>query len=181
MAAEMWYSQAAIVGLIRGHLARYPAMEPRDVYKLLYQGVLGLEHLARRGEFAARLRAEYEGISANGAEPLVEVIRPDGRLARLNLRPFKDFGGDWALLVDACLRTAEQAWGTSEDLRTAWSAFVAWRQVEPIFPLPDVLAFSAWVEEHDYPAAHHSVRYRDMYQPAYRVVARAFLSNAGIV
>lgn len=33
------------VALIKEHLARRPAMEPRDVYKLLYQGTRGPEHI----------------------------------------------------------------------------------------------------------------------------------------
>jgi hypothetical protein len=40
----MW-KRAFLTYLIDEYLARHPAMEPRDVYKLLYQGVLGPEHL----------------------------------------------------------------------------------------------------------------------------------------
>jgi hypothetical protein len=39
----MW-KRASLTYLIDEHLARHPVMEPCDVYKLLYQGVLGLEH-----------------------------------------------------------------------------------------------------------------------------------------
>lgn len=179
-ALQEWRSQSALTRLIDGHLAWYPAMEPHDVYKLLYQGVLGPKHLvASPGEFTARMRAEYEVESPDDAEPLWETVRPDGALGRLNLRSFNARRGDLESLVAACLQTAERAWGTPEELRAAWATFVAlcragqWR----VFPLPEVLAFSAWLEGHGYPIVHHSAQYREAYKPAYRLVGREFLSD----
>jgi hypothetical protein len=178
----MW-KRASLTHLIDEHLARHPVMEPRDVYKLLYQGVLGLEHLVASPEdFAARLRTEYETVPPCAAEPLWEPVRPDGALGRLNLRPFKAGWGDVGRLIIACLRTARQAWGTPEELRAAWAVFVElcragqWK----VFPLPEVLAFSAWLEEHGYPAAHHSAGYKKASKPNYRLVCSKFLSSLKI-
>jgi hypothetical protein len=174
----MWRSQRALTQLIGEHVERRSAMEPRDVYKLLYQGILGLEHLVASPEgFAARLRAEYEGVSADNAELLWETVRPDGTLGRLNLRPFKAREGDVELLTAACLHTAGQVWGTPDELRAAWATFADLCRAGqwPAFSLPEVLAFSAWIEEREYPAAHHSSRYREEYRPAYRLVASEFL------
>lgn len=170
----MWRSPTALAQLISGHLERYPAMELRDVYKLIYQGVLGLEHLVTLPEeFAARLRAEYKAVSPDDAEPLWQPVRPDGTLGRLNLRPFKARGGDVDLLVVACLQTAERVWGRPEELRAAWATFVDLCRAERwrAFLLPKVLAFSAWLEDHGYPTIHHSARYREAHRPAYRLVA----------
>src|SRR5512136_2283430 len=115
----MWDSPA-VARLIDDHLARYPAMEPADVYKLLYQGVLGPEHLiASPKAFAARLRVEYDIQPSDDAEPLWEPVRPDGARGRVNLRPFKAAGGDVERLIAACLEIAERAWGTPAELRTA--------------------------------------------------------------
>ena len=178
----MW-KRASLTYLIDGHLARHPAMEPRDVYKLLYQGVLGPEHLVASPEdFAARLRTEYEVAPSCAAEPLWEPVRPDGALVRLNLRPFKSRGGDMEQLISACLRTAEQAWGTPEELRAVWATFVELCRVErwEVFPLPEVLAFSAWLKEHGYPPVHHSTGYRKASTPAYRLVCSKFLSSLKI-
>ena len=157
-------------------------MEPRDVYKLLYQGILGLEHLVASPEdFAARLRAEYEDVSADNTKPLWEAVRPDGTLGRLNLRPFKAREGDVELLTAACLRTAGQVWGMPDELRAAWATFVELCRAGqwPAFSLPEVLAFSVWLEDGAYPAAHHSPRYREAYRPAYRLVALEFLELIG--
>lgn len=174
----MW-KRASLTRLIDGHLARHRAMEPRDVYKLLYQGVLGSEHFVASAEdFAARLRAEYEAVFPDEGEPLREAVRPGGELMRLNLRPFKAGKGDVDRLITACLQTAERTWGTPEELRVAWATFVelcragTWEG----FPAAEVLAFSAWLEEQGYPPVHHSARYTMAGKPAYRLVCDEFLS-----
>ena len=166
--------------LVEEHLKRHPVMEQCDVYKLLYQGVLGPEHLVASPEdFAAQLRAEYEAVSPDKAEPLWEPVRLDGALVRLNLRPFKARGGDVEQLIAACLQTAQRAWGTPEELQAAWVAFVELCRAGTwgVFPLPEVLAFSAWLEEHGYPPVHHSAGYKETSKPAYRLVYGEFLSS----
>jgi len=155
-------------------------MEPHDVYKLLYQGVLGPEHLvASPGDFAARLRTEYETVPPCAVEPLWEPVRPDGALVRLNLRPFKACGGNVEQLIAACLRAAQRAWGTPEELQAAWATFVELCQAGKweAFPLAEVLAFSAWLEEHGYPPVHHSAGYKKASTPDYRLVCSEFLSH----
>lgn len=164
-----------LVRLIDGHLARYPAMEPADVYKLLYQGVLGPEHLVASPEaFAASLRAEYGAQPLDEAEPLWEPVRPDGTLGRVNLRPFKAGGGDVERLIAACLETAGRAWGTPAELRAAWAAFVEICRAGrwAAFSLAGVLALSDRLAAEGYPPIHHSTAYRQAYRPAYRLLAR---------
>jgi hypothetical protein len=174
------WDERDLVQLIGDHLRRHPAVEVRDVYKLLYQGVLGPEHLiASPEEFAAWLRAEYAALAPETSEPLWESIRPDGRLGRLNLRPFKAAAGDLDWLIAACLRTAEQTWGTLEELRAVWAGFVGLcraRQWEQL-PAAEAAAFSAWLEEHGWPAAHHSEGYRQANRPAYRLLAHQALTS----
>ena len=174
----------ALARLIDGHLVSYPAMEPADVYKLLYQGVLGPEHLIASPEaFAGRLRAEYGMLEPGQSEPLWEPVRPDGALGRVNLRPFQAKGGDVERLIAACLDTAGRTWGTPAELRAAWATFVElcrpvlcltgtvsgrW----PAFPLTTVLALSERLAAEGFPPIHHSAAYRQAYSPAYRLAAR---------
>jgi len=158
---------AAFSRLIDEHLARRPLMAPADVYKLLYQGVLGPEHLITSSDdFAARLRAEYEAVEPDDSDPLWERVRPDGALKRVNLRPFKARGGDVESLTGAGLQTAERHWGTPAELRAAWAGFV---ELCRAFDPAEVLALTARLEELGYPPVHHSPGYREAYRPAYRV------------
>ena len=165
----------ALARLIDGHLARYPAMEPADVYKLLYQGVLGPEHLIASPEaFAGRLWAEYGMLEPGQSEPLWEPVRPDGALGRVNLRPFQAKGGDVERLIAACLDTAGRTWGTPAELRAAWATFVDLCRAGrwPAFPLTTVLTLSERLAAEGFPPIHHSAAYRQAYSPAYRLAAR---------
>jgi hypothetical protein len=171
---RIWRSREALTVLIQGHLTRYPAAEPRDVYKLLYQGVLGPEHIIDSAEeFESHLRAELAEVMPDDNEPLWESLRPDGQLGRLNLRPFKARGGEPARLLEACLRTAFQRWGTPEDLKRAWDTCAnlarqgAWPGIAP--GRFDIM--TRYLILHNYPPMHHSTMFRRSYNPAYRVIA----------
>ena len=66
--------------LLSAHLARYPAMQLDDIYKLLHQAALGPGH-AVDNPAAARKRLDQE-MSALGeapAGPLRDIISPDGQ------------------------------------------------------------------------------------------------------
>jgi hypothetical protein len=158
------------------HLARYPLLAWQDAYKLFYQGILGPEHLVSEPEaFQARLLADAlrAAVPSAADEPLYEPVRPDGRLLRVNLRPFKAAGGDIRVLLDACLTAAAARWGTPEELRAAWAAVARACQAGRWPHVGDLAAFSAWLEAHDCPAVHHAPQYREAYRPAYRLVSDA--------
>ncbi len=157
-------------------------MQPRDIYKLLYQAVRGPEHLiASPQAFTERLAEEWAALDPADDDPLREAIRPGGSLSRLNLRPYKAQGGQLDGLVAACLETVRRPWGTQDELHKAWEGFVAacrdrsW----PGVSLEQVETFSAWLAGHGYPPVHHSERYRDLYRPAYRLVAGDIRSGSG--
>lgn len=121
----MWHAVDTWLQLVDAHLTRYPLMELRDVYKLLYQGMLGPGHLlAAPGTFAARLWLEYEAVPAAAAESLYESVRPDGRLLRVHLRPFKARRDDPNRLLDACLTAAKTPWSTPNELAATWADVV---------------------------------------------------------
>ncbi len=179
----MSYSQTDLIKLIDDHLSRYPAMEIRDVYKLLYQSILGSAHFITSAEdFTARLQTELDEVTADESDPLLESIHPGEKIKRLNLRPFKAREGDVGVLTTVCIQTANRKWGTPEFLRETWAKFVGlcqegqWAR----FSLPDALAFSEWLKEVDYLAVHHSARYEEEYRPAYRLVGSDFLLELGV-
>jgi len=168
-----------IAQLIDQHCQRYPALEPRDIYKLLHQGLRGPEHLvASPDDFARRLQAEVQSVDADDHELLWEAIRPDGQLGRVHLRRFKAESGDLAALTQACLMTARQNWGTTEQVQATWAVFVtACRTGRWAFPLAQVLDLTRWLEERGYPSVHHSAAYRSAYHPAYRLLGRVWLDR----
>lgn len=176
---DIWRDSEGLSRLIDQHLRWYPYMEPRDVYKLLYQGVLGPEHnVVDENAFRERALAEYAPLEACQEERLSESVRPDGSLLRINLRAFKFRDGDLESLITDCLSAGRQEWGEPEELKVAWDAFCGlcregrW----PGFSPASVSECSVWLKARGYPAVHHSPAYRTYYQPSYRLIARTALS-----
>jgi len=162
------------------HARRYPRLEAQDCYKLLFQAVLGAEH-AVTDEAAARrwMDNEIAALDDGPAEPLVDPISPDGALVRVHLRPFLARHGDPAALGRAFVRTAQRKRGTRDELAAAWLAVVALAEEQRLPFTPE--AARAWGERMraaGWPAVHHSPVFGADYRPAYRVIAREFLSEA---
>jgi hypothetical protein len=163
---------------LKERLGERPEMEPRDAYKLLYQGLLGSEHLITSPEsFARWLAEELDSVEARGSEPLWEAIRPDGALGRVNLRPFKAQAGDPAALLAACLETARRKWGTLDELAAAWEEVVEAnrRHAWPGWDFEALMEITRLVQAKGYPPLHHSQAYSQIHQPAYRLVAADLL------
>jgi hypothetical protein len=175
----MWNNK--VMFLVQEHLALRPQVEPRDVYKLLYQGVMGPEHIISSPQaFTDRLRDEWENLPIHMVDdPLWEPVRPNRGLLRLNLRPFKAVGGSLDKLVTVCLEIAQHPWGTLGELQTVWSNLMETCRTLPLpgLFLTDLETFTAWLNEQGFPPVHHSETYRNAYRPAYRLVAACFSSQ----
>ncbi len=173
-----------LLELIRQHLAWYPRMQVRDVYKLIYQGAMGPEHMvATQQEFARRLEAEFTVIPAAPQERLLEAVRADQSLLRLNLRPYKARQPIAEGLVPFLLETSRQTHGSMEALVKDWAIFIelcAEGQASP-FEINEARRFSKWLEMENYPPVHHSQAYRREYQPSYRLSAAQLAENLGLV
>ncbi len=154
-----------------------PLWQHQDLYKLAFQAALGSEHAAP-GEAAARrwLDDEMAMLGASPEDLPIEGISPDGRLVRVNLRPYFAVGGDMEGVLQAFLCTAVAWQGTRQVLQQ----YIDWAvELEAggdlVFPVEEMHAFFDKMAEAGYPAAHHSAIYREKYQPAYRVVMREYL------
>lgn len=166
--------------LIKNHINKRPLIKPSDVYKLIYQGILGPEHLiSSESIYAEHLKAEYEGLTANGDDPLLEIIHPHATLVRVNLKPFKAAELDLNMLLDASFQTAKRKWGSITELRSLWETLVYnyHREKRAAFTQDEMFEFTSWLVSRDYPAVHHSQAYRQAYQPAYRLVAADLASQ----
>jgi hypothetical protein len=149
-----------------------PQWQLQDVYKLAFQAALGSEHAAP-SESAARqwLESEIASLGTGPDEDPFECISPDGRLARVNLRPYLASGGSPEDLLQAFLRTASLWQGNRETLQQ----YIGWT-----FELVDIgeldfqpleaQTYFQHLAHYGFPPAHHSPTYRELYRPAYRVV-----------
>jgi hypothetical protein len=169
--------------LVKQHLNWYPLMEARDIYKLLYQGVMGSEHLiASADEFTQYLRREFDPLPANPSERILEPVRPDQNLLRLNLRAYKCHQLHVDVLIPALLETAQAFSGDLVDLRAVWKGFVqsCGQGLIASIQLDQLHQFMRWLDENGFPTAHHSEAYARTYQPAYRLISNDFIDQIGL-
>jgi hypothetical protein len=164
------------IHLVEHHLQQRSGMGLQDVYKLLYQGILGPEHIIDSAEhFTVRLRSEWENIPQGPIESLVEPIHPDEKLVRINLRPYRAAGGSLEQLTEVCLETSWQNFQGVKDLQEVWSRLAHYFIENHLYSFTnqDVQNFTRWLKENDFPTVHHSENYRQIYRPAYRLVFMA--------
>jgi hypothetical protein len=170
---------AAFDRILVHHVARYPRLEVQDLYKLIFQASFGSEHAvadceAARGGLEREIRALLHGSD----EPLVDPIAPDGRLVRINLRPYLAARGDLAALLRAFVRTARQYHGAEATLQRYWSIVeqLAATGLLP-FARAELQQFFAKMQAQGFPAVHHSAAYTTAYHPAYRLALYEFLAQ----
>ena len=165
--------------LLSAHLARYPAMQLDDIYKLLHQAALGPGH-AVDNPAAARQRLDQE-LAALGeapAEPLQDIISPDGRLGRVHLRSYLATGGNPDALHRAFVETANSYPASPDKLAKFCGCLGDLAAAGGIpFARENVLAYFEKIARDGYPAIHHSEAFRSAYRPAYRVVAIDYLQS----
>jgi len=159
--------------LLSAHLARYPAMQLADIYKLLHQAALGPGH-AVDNPAAARKRLDEELAALGDAsdELLQDVISPDGRLARIHLRPYLAAGKTPDALLRALVETANTYPASPDKLARFCDCLGDLAEAGGIpFAREEVLAYFEKIARDGYPVVHHSAAFRSAYHPAYRVIA----------
>ncbi len=163
--------------ILTSHFTRTPAMQPQDVYKLLFQAALGSEHAVDDVQSVRIwLAREVSEMGGGPDDQLFDPISPDGQILRVHLRPYLRSGKDPEALLKAFIHTANEWHASTESLKIlgAEAACLLQAGTSP-FPLEDFEAFFSRLENQGFPAVHHSEEYIRLYRPAYRVVARQFL------
>lgn len=166
--------------LLLGHARRYPLMEVEDLYKLLHQAALGSEHaVADLASVHKALDAEFANIEPGADEPLIEPISPDGQIARVHLRPYKNQKANPEYLLRAFVRTANGFPGSLDRLRSYWAHAEALAAFEGL-PVrsEEIHIFFSEMAVAGFPAVHHSEAFQNAYHPAYRVVWVQVLEKA---
>ena len=158
-----------------------PEVRVADAYKWLVHATRGGEH-AVASAFAARQWLDQEWATLGPPqpdEPLWVPLADDGRIGRLNLRPYRAQGGAPEPLLAAFLASAESFDASPSRFRAAWNALGrALKQNSQGY-----LTYSDWrrldreMRAQGYPALHHSPEYEQSRQPAYRVLPAAAAQN----
>jgi ubiquinone/menaquinone biosynthesis C-methylase UbiE len=109
-------------------------------------------------------------------ENLIDPLDRDGRLVRLNLRPYARVARNVADLMPALVETARQVQGTPRLMAERMKLMVDW--VEEAYPFlgPTVLQLGAQLAREGYPPRRHSREFMGNYHPAYRVVLRKLIA-----
>lgn len=158
--------------LLLQHAKTYPQLQIQDVFKFLHQSAFGCEHFVASLEKATDfIKKEYE----SGVQPAqIEVL--DGPYCRVPLSALND--GLRAetlgkLFVASAKREENGRPALLEKLRIARELVTA-----GLLPFAEDAfdeAVAQWAAE-GYPAIHHSDVFRENYRPAYRVIAKEFVT-----
>lgn len=154
-----------------------PDVRIEDAYKWLFHATRGGEH-AVASEFAARqwLQEEWAALGPlQPGEPLWVPLTADGRIGRLNLRPYRAQGGTPEPLLAAFLASAGSFETSPRRFRAAWDALGRDLKKNPAGHLTwtEWRRYDRTMRATNYSASHHSPEYEAARQPAYRVLTAA--------
>jgi hypothetical protein len=166
--------------LILQHVARYPAMQLPDLYKLLHQSTMGSEHAIRDLSMVRDwMQRELASLGAGPDEPLVDTLGHDGRFARVHLRPFVERNGTIDSLLRAFVATGTTAPPDPIQLRCALDAARELSRHGRIpWKLTAINRYFAARAATGFEAVEHSAGFSKAYRPAYRVIALPLVSGA---
>ena len=154
------------------HAKRYPLMQPTDAVKLIYQNEFGGGHLIRDEEACLNyLRREYADLEKDPTVPLYEDI--GNGIVRVNLAAVKP--EDLEQLGHDFIASAANHKGTLDSFLHKLKVLRMLTE-EGVFTF-DTNALSAYLSEYKaagYPAVSHSPKYREVYNPAYRIIRKAY-------
>ncbi len=161
------------------HYKRYPLMEVQDIYKLIHQASMGSEHAVQDLDITrAFLEREVNELADGPEEPIEDIISADGQIVRINLRPYLASNASLENLFNAFVRTANEFEGSTLRLKR-YLSYAEWLTGESSFAFSPsaIQVFFDQLEDHGFPAVHHSSSYAAAYQPAYRVVLHELLDT----
>lgn len=152
----------------------HPAMEPQDVYKLMFQAAFGAEHLLKDTDAAwSFFQKEYEQVQP-GNELLYEQIQDN--LFRVNLGAWKRKGlpAEWLfrMFVGSVNGPVE-----GREVFLQYEAIAKSMVLQGDFSFSDS-EFREYSEEYECKGVgpvHHSQHYREEEKPAYRLVRGEYL------
>ena len=154
----------SILPYLQAQLKQHPGIQVRDILKLCYQAAYGGDHLLLDLS-GAHIFFEQEFAAVQpGDGPLYEWISSD--VARVNLRVWKQKGlpGEWLYRL----------FTLSAEVHCPGDLSLYLEEAEKL-NFPGFAEAKAAYEREGCPSLHHSEQYRQLEQPAYRVVHRRLL------
>lgn len=154
-----------------------PETRIEDAYKWLFHATRGGEHAIASADAARKwLQKEWSALGPpQPNEPLWVPLTPDGRIGRLNLRPYRARGGSPDALHAAFVAGAQSFDVSPDRFRKVWNALGRALKKDS----EGHLTYSEWkrldreMRARHYSAIHHSSAYEQARQPAYRVLPAA--------
>ena len=159
-----------LIEALARHSANYPAMQPADAVKLVFQNEFGGAHLLRDPETArARLHEEWETVPEDASAPLSDPI--GNGMTRVSLAAWKASGRTEDELFALFLRSARDCRDSVGSFREKISLLrERTARGELPFSIGDLDAFLRDYPLENPPATAHSEAFRAAYRPSYRVV-----------
>jgi len=154
------------------HYAAYPALQPQDLFKFLYQSVFGCGHFVTdtAKEYLLEELAACSPTEGPDTEPL------DGDFCRIHLRALQNTGLSPDTLFRLFSLSAQESSGSPGQLESKLIALLALCREKLLpFSAGDILKRMVEWGEAGYPACHHSEEFRAAYHPAYRVVRKEYV------
>lgn len=164
--------------VLRWHAERYPAMEPADAVKLLYQSTFGGGHMIHDvNSSLMRLREEMEQVPYDETAPLTESI--GNGFVRVFLTAVPREKGAAELLNGLFVISSQLPGGTKVEFAEKLATLRHLQKDEQLFQFraEELDEYLRKYAEQGYPAVSHSVTYRERYSPAYRVVSEELLTQ----
>lgn len=166
---------------LRNQIQLHPAMEPQDVYKMMFQAAFGAEHILQEKEAAyVYLKREFEETEPSD-ELLYEQIGEG--ICRVNLGAWKQrhLPLEWlfrmfAGSVEAECRKQEMQEAAAESFQQyEREAKEAVKEGRFSFSYEDFEEYAKNYHQADPHPVHHSEAYRRSEHPAYRLVSTRYL------
>lgn len=170
-------SKTSYKELLLAEIKRHPHSKVEDIYKFIHQASFGSEH-AVKDTIAVRkwMENEISNLDLSINDEMFNQLSPDGKLVRINLRPYLNKGFDPNLLLDAFIKTANNFKGKANDFKMYWKAAEKLAKSNKFkFTSEELNAFFEEQSKNKLHAIHHSREYELEYKPAYRVIDSQYM------
>lgn len=167
---------ATLINFALPHWQQTSHTQIADIYKWLFQATRGGEHAAPDITVAERwLANEWQTLTEPLEHELLwQPLCPDGEIGRLHLRPFKMCGGKKEDLLNAFMQSIQEFNNDAANFFAVWQELG--QRLSNEIAILNNIKYQDWQELDakmqvlNYPAVHHSQKYREHYHPAYRVL-----------